>query len=92
MERANSAGVPAMVIIAPELVMGVMSYKAVSAKDSAGQHGIPRPKPVEDRPTEDDIVREKLGGPKGSPDLEPAPLTRQEREQNLPNDDPGHVA
>ena len=72
--------------------MGVMSYKAVSSDDSAGQKTPPRPRPIEDRPTEDDIARDKLGGPKGSPELEPAPLTRQERVQNSPNDDPGHVA
>lgn len=72
--------------------MGVMSYKAVSNDDSAGQKTKLPPKRLEDRPTEDDIAREKLGGPKGSPELEPAPLTRQERVQNSPNDDPGHVA
>ena len=49
-------------------------------------------RPVEDRPTEDDLARAKLGGPKGSPQLPPAPLTPQEKEQILPNDEPGHVA
>jgi len=72
--------------------MGVMSYKAVSNDDSAAQKAPPRRRRLEDRPTEDDIARGKLGGPKGSPELERAPLTRQEREQNSPNDDPGHVA
>lgn len=43
-------------------------------------------------PTEDDLAREELGGPKGSPDLKPAPLMRREAEQISPNDDPGHVA
>jgi hypothetical protein len=52
----------------------------------------PRPPQVDDRPTEDDLAQAALGGPKGSRDLPPAPLTRQEEEQNLPNDEPGHVA
>jgi hypothetical protein len=46
----------------------------------------------EERPTEDDIAQARLGGPKGSPELPPAPLTEQEDEQMLPNDEPGHVA
>ena len=45
-----------------------------------------------ERPTEDDIARAALGGPKGHPSLPPAPLTRREREQMPPTDDPGHVA
>jgi hypothetical protein len=45
-----------------------------------------------ERPTEDDLAQAALGGPKGSPDLPAAPLTKTEREQNLPNDEPGHVA
>jgi hypothetical protein len=69
-----------------------MSYKAVSNDDSAAQKAPPRMKDTDERPTEDDIARETLGGPKGSRELEPAPLTRREREQNSPNDDPGHVA
>lgn len=52
----------------------------------------PRPPRIEQRPTEDDIARAKLGGPKGAPELPPAGMTRQEEEQVLPNDDPGHVA
>jgi len=52
----------------------------------------PTPPRVDDRPTEDDLAQAALGGPKGSRDLPPAPLTRQEAEQNLPNDEPGHVA
>jgi hypothetical protein len=51
-----------------------------------------RSKQTDNRPTEDDIARERLGGPKGARELPPAPLTRQEKEQNLPNDEPGHVA
>ena len=50
------------------------------------------PKRQDERPTADDLARASLGGPKGSPELPPAPLTRQEAEQNLPNDEPGHVA
>ena len=46
----------------------------------------------DDRPTEDDIAQAKLGGPKGHPSLQPAPLTRQEEEQ-MPTDlEPGHVS
>jgi hypothetical protein len=45
-----------------------------------------------ERETEDEIARRKLGGVKGHPDGKPAPLTRTEEEQNLPNDDVGHVA
>ena len=37
----------------------------------------------DDRPTEDERARAALGGVKGSPDLPPAPLTRNEREQTL---------
>lgn len=47
---------------------------------------------IEDRPTEDDLAQASLGGPKGSRELEPAPLTDAEREQMSPNDEPGHVA
>jgi hypothetical protein len=53
---------------------------------------LPIPKPVEERPTEDDLARAALGGPKGAPELPPNPLTKKEREQTLPNDDEGHVA
>jgi hypothetical protein len=55
-------------------------------------NSIPIPKPVEERPTEDDLARASLGGVKGSEKLPAAPLTKQEAEQTLPNDEPGHVA
>jgi hypothetical protein len=55
-------------------------------------NAVPIPKRTEDRPTEDDLARRSLGGPKGDTSLPPAPLTKTEEEQNLPNDDPGHVA
>ncbi len=55
-------------------------------------NAIPIAPRTEDRPTEDDLARSALGGPKGSPELPSAPLTKTEDEQNLPNDDPGHVA
>ena len=42
--------------------------------------------------TEDEMARAKLGGPKGAASLPPAPLTKTEKEQMPPNDDPGHVA
>jgi hypothetical protein len=50
------------------------------------------PKSGEERPTEDDVARKSLGGVKGSKKLPPAPLTKQEEEQTLPNDEPGHVS
>ena len=45
-----------------------------------------------ERPTEDDIAQAALGGPRGHPELKPAPLTQAEKEQMSPNDEPGHVA
>jgi hypothetical protein len=62
-----------------ELAMSKKERKPLSERDEA-------------RPTEDDLARAGLGGPKGSSKLPPAPLTRREREQILPNDEPGHVA
>ena len=45
-----------------------------------------------ERPTEDDIALEKLGGVKGAPDLPPAPLVPQQ-EKNIPRHiDNGHTA
>jgi hypothetical protein len=46
----------------------------------------------DDRPTEDDLARAQLGGTKGSRNLPPAPMTKQEAEQTPPNSEPGHVA
>jgi hypothetical protein len=52
-----------------------------------------KPKAQQDKKrTEDEAARAKLGGVKGSPKLPPAPLTEQEKEQILPNDDDGHPA
>lgn len=50
------------------------------------------PQRSQDRLTEDDIAQAELGGVKGSRKLPPAPLTKKEAEQMLPNDEPGHVA
>lgn len=47
---------------------------------------------TQERPTEDDLARAALGGPKGAASLPPAPLTRQEEEQMSRSNDPGHVA
>lgn len=47
-----------------------------------------------DRPTEDDMAQASLGGTRGSKDLEPAKMTRRQK-QNMPSDggyDPGHTA
>ena len=63
-----------------------------SVADEIPYNSLPIPKPVTERPTEDDLARAALGGPKGTADLPTAPLTKREREQTLPNDDPGHVA
>jgi hypothetical protein len=60
--------------------------------DEKPYNAIPIPKPVEQRPTEDDLAQEALGGPKGTPELPPNPATKHEQEQTLPNDEPGHVA
>jgi hypothetical protein len=45
-----------------------------------------------ERQTEDETARAALGGVKGFPEGKSAPLTKQEDEQMLPNNDPGHVA
>ena len=45
-----------------------------------------------ERTTEDDDALRELGGVKGSPELPPAPLTKQEAEQTPKTIDPGHVA
>lgn len=45
-----------------------------------------------ERTTEDDDALRELGGVKGSPELPPAPLTKQEAEQTPKAIDPGHVA
>jgi hypothetical protein len=43
-----------------------------------------------DRPSEDDVAQERLGGPRGSPELKPAPMTRQRRIKTPENDtEPG---
>jgi hypothetical protein len=55
-------------------------------------NALPIPKAIEERPTEDDLAQAALGGPRGAPELKPQKLTKTEAEQNLPNDDPGHVA
>ena len=45
-----------------------------------------------ERQTEDETARAALGGVKGFPEGKPVPLTKQEDEQMLPNNDSGHVA
>ena len=72
--------------------MSEKSRKQSSPPGKDEYNAIPIPPRTEDRPTEDDLARAALGGPKGSPELPPAPLTKTEEEQNSPNDDPGHVA
>ena len=68
------------------------SQRSSSSPANLGPAAPLTPKRVEDRPSEDDLAQAELGGPKGSRRLPAAPLTKQEEEQNLPNDDPGHVA
>jgi hypothetical protein len=60
--------------------------------DNESDNAVPAFKRMEDRPTEDDLARASLGGPKGSRKLPALPLTKREEEQTLPNDEPGHVA
>jgi hypothetical protein len=56
-----------------------------------------KPNPPEreaERPTEDDIAQASLGGTRGSKDLEPAKMTRRQK-QDMPPErgyDPGHTA
>jgi hypothetical protein len=46
-----------------------------------------------DRPTEDDVARERLGGSRGAAELDPAPMTRQRRIKTPSKDtEPGHTA
>ena len=46
-----------------------------------------------ERPSEDDIARDRLGGPRGAPELKPAPMTRQRRIKTPEKDtEPGHTA
>ncbi len=46
-----------------------------------------------DRPSEDELARERLGGPKGAAELKPAPMTRQRQIKTPSNDsEPGHTA
>ena len=49
-------------------------------------------RPENDRFSEDEIAREHLGGPRGSKELPPAPMTPQTRKDTSPEDDPGHTA
>ena len=72
-----------------------MSKKSRTASEHLARdeyNAVPIPPRTEDRPTEDDLARASLGGPKGSPELPPAPLTKTEQEQNMFPDEPGHVA
>jgi hypothetical protein len=51
------------------------------------------PRDSADRPTEDDVAQKRLGGPRGAPELKPAPMTRQRRIKTPENDtEPGHTA
>jgi hypothetical protein len=51
------------------------------------------PAPEADHPTEDDIAQAELGGPRGSRNLPPAPMTPEQKKQMPPDDyDPGHTA
>lgn len=38
-----------------------------------------RDRDYDDRPSEDDVAQACLGGTRGAPELEPAPMTRQRR-------------
>ena len=62
------------------------------ATDEIPYNSLAVPRPIEERPTEDDLAQAALGGPKGNPALPPAPLTKAEQEQNLFTGEPGHVS
>jgi hypothetical protein len=65
-----------------EIVQEMRSMKPKAQKQEAG------------RLTEDDIAQASLGGTRGSADLEPAKMTRRQK-QDLPTEggfDPGHTA
>jgi hypothetical protein len=76
----------------PADVAALPAKEARSMTGERNYNSIPIPKSVEERPTEDDLARASLGGVKGNEKLPPARLTKQEEEQTLPNDEPGHVA
>jgi hypothetical protein len=65
-------------------------YKTEKRETGDAAKGLSRA--LVERKTEDEIARDHLGGVKGSKQLEPAPLTKTEAEQMLPNDDDGHPA
>lgn len=48
--------------------------------------------PADHRPTEDDRARAELGGPKGSPRLQPAPMTPQRAKKTPTTPGDGHPA
>jgi hypothetical protein len=43
-------------------------------------------------PTEDDLARQALGGPRGAEQLEPAKMTPQRKKKTPRHLDPGHPA
>jgi hypothetical protein len=53
---------------------------------------VPRKETDDARPTEDDLAQAHLGGPRGAPELRPAPMTPQRRKKTPNNLDPGHTA
>jgi hypothetical protein len=44
------------------------------------------------RPSEDDLAQADLGGPRGAPELKPAKMTPQQKEETPDDLDPGHTA
>jgi len=46
----------------------------------------------DDRPSEDDLAQAHLGGPRGSPELKPAPMTPERKKKTPRKFDPGHTA
>ena len=65
--------------------------RKIGPLEEKSYNSLPIPRPLHERPTEDDLAQAALGGPKGHPALLPAPLTERERKQTMLND-PGHVA
>ncbi len=69
--------------------------EARNVPDVSRGPGLIRPKAERDteRPTEDDLAREHLGGTRGDPSLREAPMTEQRRKKTFPKDEnDGHVA
>jgi hypothetical protein len=80
--RKRRPAPPSELTYAPDYAPGSSADPARDAFAAAG----------DEPPTEDQIARARLGGPRGAPQLGQAPLPRQAREQIPGKIDDGHVA